>query len=738
MVSCFNLLNAQTTVTLGTSGAGSTDVTYPIYRSSTSSSYNFSVGYQVIPASVLTAAGIPSGNQISSIAWEKSDAATMSSGRDATLTIKMKNSSATNASLTADINTITSGMTTVYTSATVVPPASAGFWTINLQTPFVYTGGAIEIFVDWAINSGSGNPTTAAFRWSYSNNTGTNLGSLSGTDNYCIVQGAASALTGATVVGGNSPGITYNTAGRFHNTQLTHSTPSACSGSPTAGTTTGPSLACSGISFALGLSGSSLATGLTYQWQSSPASANTWSNIFGATSLSYNATQTAATDYRCVVTCTGSGQSSNSTPVSVGMNVAAPLCTTNISPSNGATNVSSTAISWNASVGAASYDVYFGTTNPPTANIGNTTGTSATITNLTAATTYYWYIVPKNATCAAAGCSTSTTSFTTASAPVNNECSGAIDLSAYIPYNGNNFFSTASGVAVGSCGGTAEDDVWYKFTALQNGTGTITFTPNPSSQFDAVLEAYSGTCGSLVLLDCEDNTLAAQAEVLTLNGLVAGQTYYLRVFDYYSTDRRATFSIALSGTALPVTLTNLKAERVGATNKLSWSTVTEQNNKGFELQRSNDGINFSGIDFISSKATNGNSNATLQYTYNDEKPFKGITYYRLKQLDFDGRNSISNVVFVKGSKVDNITISSIYPNPVVGLLKLVVTIPTTEKVSFVITDVTGKIVSQQNLQLNSGDNNVQLSVENLAKGTYIIKATCASGCESALSKFVKQ
>lgn len=421
-----------------------------------------------------------------------------------------------------------------------------------------------------------------------------------------------------------------------------------------------------------------------------------------------------------------------------------PACVTNIAPANSATNVAAPVanLSWNSATNATSYDIYFSTTNPPTTLVGNIATTSSPISGLAYSTTYYWYVVPKNGGSPATGCTSNITSFATQAAPpapVNDDCAGAIALSAYVPYSGNNYSATQTAVAelCGGATGNANDDVWFKFTALQNGTGTITFTPTGSTGFDAVLIGYSGTCGALTTIGCADATISNATEVMTLSGLVAGQTYYIRVYDYGSSITGA-FDITLSGTALPVTLTNLKAERVGSVNKLSWSTFTEQNNKGFELQRSNDGVNFSGIDFISSKATNGNSNAILQYTYNDEKPFKGTTYYRLKQLDFDGRNSMSNVVFVKGSRVDNITISSIYPNPVISLLNLVVTTPTAEKVSFVITDLTGKLVSQQSLQLNTGDNVVQLAVETLTKGTYIIKATCASGCESALSKFVKQ
>ncbi len=101
---------------------------------------------------------------------------------------------------------------------------------------------------------------------------------------------------------------------------------------------------------------------------------------------------------------------------------APPACVTNLTPANGATNVAitpNTPITWNASPGATSYNVFFGTTNPPTTNIGSVTTTNADVTGLAYSTQYYWYVQPVGAGGPATGCDVNTTSFTTAAAPVN-------------------------------------------------------------------------------------------------------------------------------------------------------------------------------------------------------------------------------------------------------------------------------------------------------------------------------
>jgi hypothetical protein len=119
----------------------------------------------------------------------------------------------------------------------------------------------------------------------------------------------------------------------------------------------------------------------------------------------------------------------------------------------------------------------------------------------------------------------------------------------------------------------------------------------------------------------------------------------------------------------------------------------------------------------------------------DEKPFNGVNYYRLNQLDKDGKHSYSKIVDLK-AKVSEISLSS-YPNPVKNLLNVKITSPANEKLTIVVTDITGKIVMSRSANAVAGDNNQQLNVSQLAPGSYTIKAICASGCETAVQRFVK-
>jgi hypothetical protein len=190
--------------------------------------------------------------------------------------------------------------------------------------------------------------------------------------------------------------------------------------------------------------------------------------------------------------------------------------------------------------------------------------------------------------------------------------------------------------------------------------------------------------------------------------------------------------------ATPVTLTSFTGKKNGKSHVISWSTANELNNAGFELERSADAVTFSSISRINSKGNNGNSSAALQYNYTDAIPLKGANYYRLKQIDRDGKTAYSSIVNLKGEKVNNLELNVLYPNPATSLLNLSVATPDSRKVTILVTDLAGRTVLTEVKQLVSGDNNIQVPVNKLSSGTYLVKILCDNGCETISSKFIRQ
>jgi hypothetical protein len=191
--------------------------------------------------------------------------------------------------------------------------------------------------------------------------------------------------------------------------------------------------------------------------------------------------------------------------------------------------------------------------------------------------------------------------------------------------------------------------------------------------------------------------------------------------------------------SLPVTFATLAARRVNDVNLLDWATFTEINNKGFEVERSFNGINFSKIGFVDSKVPGGNSNSLTTYDFVDVSTPATDCYYRLKQVDKDGRKAHSKVVKVHAEKAKRFTIAAVYPNPVTGsLLNVVLNSPASSKIAITVSDVHGKAVRQYDFAARAGSNSYQLNTANLAKGTYILKVSSASSGFAETALFVVQ
>lgn len=157
--------------------------------------------------------------------------------------------------------------------------------------------------------------------------------------------------------------------------------------------------------------------------------------------------------------------------------------------------------------------------------------------------------------------------------------------------------------------------------------------------------------------------------------------------------------------ALPVTLVNFNAKRSGETNWLRWSTTREVNNSGFEIERSFNARNFEKIGFVDGK---GESKNLETYLFVDENPLL-VSYYRLKQIDFDGTSTYSRIVQVSAAE----QAFKLYPNPA----KDIFTIESKGTgQSIDIYDLKGTKLFEKPV-LNSQT----VSTENWPAGTYIIK-----------------
>lgn len=120
-------------------------------------------------------------------------------------------------------------------------------------------------------------------------------------------------------------------------------------------------------------------------------------------------------------------------------------------------------------------------------------------------------------------------------APVNDECTGAITVTATAActpqfFNPSCASQSLPGVTCGTFTGSANDDVWYSFTATQ---AEMSIGVDPAgATIDPVIQVFSGSCGELIEFDCADGAGQGLPEDLQLSGLIVDDTYYFRVYDY--------------------------------------------------------------------------------------------------------------------------------------------------------------------------------------------------------------
>ncbi len=182
--------------------------------------------------------------------------------------------------------------------------------------------------------------------------------------------------------------------------------------------------------------------------------------------------------------------------------------------------------------------------------------------------------------------------------------------------------------------------------------------------------------------------------------------------------------------ALPVSLMSFNATRNRSTVALTWQTVMEENNRGFDVQRKI-GTNgtWTSVGFVQSKSVNGNSNTPLSYEFLDVNSTRGITQYRLRQLDYDGKSNYSLIRAVRGEEQKGKTI--IYPNPSSDGKVNIIFDDVNAIRDISVTDISGRMIRQMKAVTN---NNIQ--IENLNAGFYTVRILNTETGEQVVEKFV--
>ena len=185
---------------------------------------------------------------------------------------------------------------------------------------------------------------------------------------------------------------------------------------------------------------------------------------------------------------------------------------------------------------------------------------------------------------------------------------------------------------------------------------------------------------------------------------------------------------------IPVELTSFTAEVSENEIILLWTTATELNNQGFEIERSIDNATFEKIGFVPGFGTTTESKS---YTYKILEFYSGTQYYRLKQIDFDGTYEFSDAIEVEGHSPAQYTLFQNYPNPFNPSTSIKFSIPVDSNIKLKLFNMLGQEVAELlNSEISAGIHHVDFNANSLSSGTYfyVLEANGNNGSNIAVTK----
>lgn len=316
-----------------------------------------------------------------------------------------------------------------------------------------------------------------------------------------------------------------------------------------------------------------------------------------------------------------------------------------------------------------------------------------------------------------------TTYFPVLFSPADAAGNGYFNFSTY-PTPWNNSSMLPAGItqinnASGSDNSAFVIDRFWRIEALG-----YTTKPRLSNLVFTYLDAEHSAVGNTIL---ESNLRAQRYNDIVMTwsdypptGAVNTIANTVTVGSVAATDLFRWWTLVDQSSPLPVSLLSFTAKPEDRHIRLNWATETELNNDYFTVEKSQDGSVFGFVARIEGAGTNSTA---LEYTTVDYNPLAGVSYYRLKQTDFDGNKSYSNIVAVKMEQTIDFSFN-IHPNPVAGRnLNLEFNNLSIGNTQVKIFSVIGKEVFVKLIPITGdGDFNTVLNLpDELPPGVYLIK-----------------
>lgn len=251
------------------------------------------------------------------------------------------------------------------------------------------------------------------------------------------------------------------------------------------------------------------------------------------------------------------------------------------------------------------------------------------------------------------------------------------------------------------------------FTDRYAPTISVTLTDATTSTTNATIAVWYGVPGSGALPTQIYSSIGSTLTFTDLNlaNLATGY-YYIDVTN--GTSKMVTAPIWYTrddAFVLPVKLSNFNVQKIEKTVKIIWTTELETNSSYFIVDRSNDATTWTNIAKINAA---GFSSTKINYSIFDNTPVNGINYYRLKQVDKDGKFEYSSIRTALFNVAYDIVIA---PNPAKDFINIVTNKNDHKIIQIQLTDMTGKIIRN----INTTQSFTSISTIGLTKGLYFVK-----------------
>jgi len=241
-----------------------------------------------------------------------------------------------------------------------------------------------------------------------------------------------------------------------------------------------------------------------------------------------------------------------------------------------------------------------------------------------------------------------------------------------------------------------------------SGTSGVSVTLGWNSS-DCPIDAYVTDPATLVVARWDGNAWVSHGNGGTTGNAAAGTVTSSAAVTSFSP---FALGSTTSNNPLPVELTSFSCNKVSnGTVQLSWITASESNSDYFSIEKSNDGISF---ESIGKKDASGNSTTTVKYTFTDTDVRAGKAYYRLKQIDLDGKSEYSDLCFVN-NELEEYKLK-IYPNPAGNTVYVNLGLEESPSVS-----VLNNWGDEVPVKVYDGDNGKVLDTSSLPDGLYIVQ-----------------